>query len=134
MKPLLASLAVLTLTLSLARGESTNAAAPEKIGTAAADQHYNQEMIVTGKVAQVTFRPTIVFLNLDKSHPASPFTAVIRSEKTNQFTDLKLLEGKSVEIRGKIKKFNDKPEIFLDGPDQLKVLDPGASTNAPAKN
>ena len=55
----------------------TNAPALLKIGTAEADKHYGQEMIVTGKVAQVTIRPKVTFLNLDKPFPNSPFTVVI---------------------------------------------------------
>jgi DNA/RNA endonuclease YhcR with UshA esterase domain len=132
MKTLLAILTVLTLASGPVRAEPTNAAAPAKIGTADAVKHYDREMIVTGKVAQVTFRPTIVFLNLDKPHPDSPFTAVIRSEKTNLFSNLELLEGKSVEVRGMLKKYNGKPEIILDSTNQLTVMDAPASTNAPA--
>ena len=113
------------------RAEDTNAAAPAKIGAAEAAEHYNQEMIVTGKVAQVTLRPTIVFINLDKPFPNSPFVAVIRSEDTNQFGNLKSLQGKPVEIQGTIEKYRDKPEIVLISADQLKVLGASASTNAP---
>jgi DNA/RNA endonuclease YhcR with UshA esterase domain len=132
MKTLLAILTVLTLASGPVLAEPTNADAPAKIGTADAVKHYDREMIVTGKVVQVTFRPTIVFLNLDKPHPDSPFTAVIRSEKTNLFGDLKLLEGKSVQVCGKLKKYNGKPEIILDSTNQLTVMDAPASTNAPA--
>jgi DNA/RNA endonuclease YhcR with UshA esterase domain len=132
MKMLLAILTVLTLASGPVRAEPTNAAAPAKIGAADAVKHYDREMIVTGKVAQVTFRPTIVFLNLDQPHPDSPFTAVIRSEKTNLFGDLKLLEGKSVEVRGKLKKYNGKPEMILDSTNQLTLMDTPAATNTPA--
>jgi DNA/RNA endonuclease YhcR with UshA esterase domain len=132
MKTFLSILTVLTLTVCPARAEQTNAAAPAKIGTADADKHYDEEIIVTGKVVQVTLRPTIVFINLDKPHPNSPFVAVIHSESTNQFSDLKSLQGKSVEIQGKIKEYNDKPEIILRSASQLKVLEAPAATNAPA--
>ena len=47
----------------LAAAEGTNL--PVKIGAAGADQHYDRLMTVTGTVAQVTLRPTIVFINLD---------------------------------------------------------------------
>ncbi|HTY88156.1 MAG TPA: hypothetical protein VMB80_11875 [Candidatus Acidoferrum sp.] len=117
---------------SLARAGETNTAAPAKIGAAEAGKYYDQHMVVTGKVAQVTLRPTIVFINLDQPFPNSPFAAVIHSENTNQFGDLKALQGKAVEIEGTIKKYHDKPEIELDGADQLKVLGAPAATNAPA--
>ncbi|MGO8838568.1 MAG: hypothetical protein ACLQAH_18275 [Limisphaerales bacterium] len=132
MKTILAIITTLTLTAGWALAGETNSAAPVKIGTADADKHYDQEMIVTGKVAQITFRPTIVFLNLDRPHPDAPFSAVIHSDKTNQFGDLKSLQGKPVEIDGKIKKYHDKPEIVLESSSQLTVVGASASTNAPA--
>jgi len=132
MKILLFLAAAAILSVNLTRAEQTNAAAPAKIGTADADKHYDEQMIVTGKVAQVTLRPTIVFLNLDQAFPNSPFAVVIHSEDTNQFGDLKALQGKSVEIQGTIKKYHDKPEIVLTNANQLNVLGAPASTNAPA--
>jgi DNA/RNA endonuclease YhcR with UshA esterase domain len=132
MKLFLPILVVLSLTSGPALAEPTNAAAPAKIGTADADKHYDQEMIVTGKVVQVTLKPTIIFINLDQPHPDSPFVAVIHSDATNQFGDLESLKGKSVEIQGKIKEYRDKPEIILRSASQLKVLDAPVSTNAPA--
>lgn len=132
MKTCLLLVAALTLAANLVRADQTNTAAPAKIGTADAEKYYDQEMIVTGTIAQVTLRPTIVFLNLDQPFPNSPFAVIIHSENTNQFGDLKSLQGKSVEIKGTIKKYHDKPEIVLDSADQLKVLEVSASTNAPA--
>ena len=108
----------------------TSTSAPLKIGTGEADKHYGQEMIVTGRVAQVTIRPKVIFLNLDRPHPDSPFTVVIFPG--TYLADVKALDGKAVEIKGKIKNYNDKPEIVLDNPDQLTVLGSTASTNAPA--
>ncbi len=124
--------ATLILTANLAPADPTNSAAPAKIGAADAGKYYDRQMIVTGTVAQVTFRPTIVFLNLDQPFPNSPFAAVIHSENTNQFCDLKSLQGKPVEIQGMIKKYHDKPEIVLESSNQLTVVGASASTNAPA--
>ncbi len=109
---------------------STNAPAPIRISAAQAAKHIDESVIVTGKVAQVTLRPKVVFLNLDKPHPDSPFTAIIFSKDTNGFGDLKSLEGKSVEISGKIKEFKDAPEIVIAGTNQLTVL---THPPAPAK-
>jgi hypothetical protein len=109
----------------------TNDVAPVRIGTAEADKHYDQLMTVTGTVAQVTARPTITFLNLDKPHPDSPFTCVIFPTATNQFGDVKALQGASIEVTGKIKSYHDAPEMVLDHSNQLVVISPG--TNAPAK-
>jgi len=131
MKLVLSILGAFTLTSYLTLAGETNAAAPARIGTADADKHYGQEMIVTGKVVQVTLKPTIVFINLDQPHPDSPFVAVIHSDTTNQFGDLKSLQGRSVEIQGTLKEYRDKPEIILRSASQLKVLDAPVSTNTP---
>jgi DNA/RNA endonuclease YhcR with UshA esterase domain len=101
----------------------TNSASPLKIGTADAASHYDQEMIVTGKVAQVTIRPTVTFLNLDKNYPNSPFQVVIFHGHSSFYGDANALKGKSIEIKGKIKNYHDKPEIALDNANQLTVFD-----------
>jgi DNA/RNA endonuclease YhcR with UshA esterase domain len=130
MKICLSILAVLTLAIKLSAA-GTNSSAPLKIGANDAAKHYDQEMIVTGKVAQVTVRPTIVFLNLDQPYPDSPFTLVVFPGATNnQFGDLKALDGKNVEAKGIIKNYHDKPEIVLDNTNQLKVIATVESTNA----
>jgi len=122
MKAFLSILAILALTLE-AFAADTNAAAPLKIGTDDADRYYDQTMIVTGKVTQVTIRPTVTFLNLDKAFPDSPFTVVIFHGRSSFFGDANALRGKSIEIKGKIKNYQDKPEIVLDSTNQLTVFD-----------
>ncbi|MGD1089760.1 MAG: hypothetical protein ABR955_13725 [Verrucomicrobiota bacterium] len=123
-------LTALTIALKLPADE-TNSPAPLKIGASEADKHYNQDMIVTGKVAQVSIRPYLVFLNLDKPYPDSAFTLVIFPSATNQFGNIKALDGKNVEARGKITNYHDRPEIELDSTNQLKVISPAEPTNAP---
>ena len=104
-------------------GADTNTPAPLKIGTADADKYYDQTMSVTGKVAQVTIRPTVTFLNFDKPFPNSPFSVVIFHGKSSFYGDANALKGKAVEIKGKIKNYQDKPEIVLDSTNQLTVFD-----------
>src|SRR5271166_5737161 len=72
-----------------------------KIGALQATNYYDQMMIVTGKVAQVTIRPSVTFLNLDKPYPDSLFAIVIIHGKSSYYGDANALRGKSVEIRGK---------------------------------
>jgi DNA/RNA endonuclease YhcR with UshA esterase domain len=102
---------------------ATGAAVPLKIGTGDADKYYDQTMIVTGKVAQVTIRPTVTFLNMDKAYPASPFSVVIFHGHSSFYGDANALRGKSIEIKGKIKNYQNKPEIALDSTNQLTVFD-----------
>lgn len=93
-----------------------------KIGAAEAQDNYERRLTVTGTVAQVSMREKLVYLNLDQPFPKSPFTAVIFSRSTNQFGDLKSLQGKSVEITGRIEEYKEKPQIVLNSTNQLKVV------------
>ena len=106
-----------------ATATGTDMAAPLKVGTADADKYYDQTMIVTGKVMQVTIRPTVTFLNMDKAYPDSPFTVVIFHGHSSFYGDANALRGKSIEIKGKITKYREKPEIALDNTNQLTVFD-----------
>ncbi len=128
MKLLCTALVASAVALALS-AQDTGTPVPLKIGTGDASGHYDQEMIITGKVAQVTIRPTVTFLNLDKPYPNSPFTVVIFPKQRPLFGDLDALRRKSIEIRGTIKKYNDKPEIVLDKTNQLTVF---GLTNWPA--
>jgi len=137
MRTFLSILVVLTFAIKLSAADTnaptlskTNTSVLLKIGTTEADKHYDQEMIVTGRVAQVTIRPKVIFLNLDRPYPDSPFTVVIFPGE--YLADVKALDGKAVEIKGKIKNYHDKPEIVLDSTNQLTVLGSTVSTNAPA--
>jgi hypothetical protein len=117
------TLAFLTLALNLSANEIM------KIGTDEATNYFSKEMIVTGKVAQVSIRPGIVFLNMDKPYPDSPFTLVIFPSATNQFGNLKALRGASVEATGIITNYHHRAEIVLNKANQLKVISPAASMN-----
>ncbi|HEY1490489.1 MAG TPA: hypothetical protein VGF90_05565 [Verrucomicrobiae bacterium] len=120
----IASVFAITLPAADTNAPAANdAAALVKIRALDATNFYDQMMIVTGKVAQVTIRPSVTFLNLDKPYPDSPFAIVIIHGKSSYFGDANALRGKSIEISGKIKNYHDKPEIVLDSTNQLTVLD-----------
>ena len=139
MKMFCSLLGALALVISLSVADTnapasakTSSPAPMKIGTLDATNFYDQTMIVTGNVVQVTIRPSVTFLNLDKPFPNSPFAIVIIHGKSSYYGDANALKGKSVEIRGKIKNYKDKPEIVLDSTNQLTVLNFNNSISLPA--
>lgn len=117
----LISVIVLTAAALQSRAAETNTTALI-IGTAQVADNIGKQVTVTGVVAQVSFRPSIVFLNFDKPYPKNTFTAIIRSSHTNEFENLSTLKGKAVSVKGKITEFNGKPEIQLTEKAQLKVL------------
>jgi len=130
MKICVSVLFVLTFALKLL-ADPTNSITLAKIGTQEATNFYGKEMIVTGTVAQVSVRPGIVFLNMDKPYPASPFTLVIFPAATNQFGNIKSLKGASVEASGKVTNFHGRPEMVLEKSNELTVTS-SAPTNAPS--
>jgi hypothetical protein len=112
---------VFALLILAATASADPITAASKIGSLDASKFYGREMIVTGTVAQVSIRPGIVFLNMDKPYPKSPFTLVIFPAATNQFGNLKALKGASVEAKGKIINYHNRPEIILGKASQLTV-------------
>ena len=108
--------------------------APKKISAAEAEKHYQETVIVTGKVAQVSIRQKLVYVNLDKRFPESPISCVIFAKDTNQFGDLKKLEGKQVEIKGKVEEYKDKAQIILNSTNQLKVIEKAGEPADSKKN
>jgi DNA/RNA endonuclease YhcR with UshA esterase domain len=120
---------VLAFTLNLS-ADPANSPALMKIGTDEATNFYDKEMIVTGTVAQVSIRPGIVFLNLDKPYPKSPFTLVIFPAATNQFGNLTSLKGSFVEATGKIRNFHGRAEMVLEKAKQLKVTGQAAANSS----
>jgi DNA/RNA endonuclease YhcR with UshA esterase domain len=121
MKTIFSILVAVTFAVRLFAAD-TNAPALLKIGTTEATNYYDQTMIVTGKVVQVTIRPTITYLNLDEKYPDSPFAVVIFHAHSSFYGNVNALKGKSIEIKGKIKNYHDKPEMSLDSTNQLTVL------------
>jgi hypothetical protein len=111
----------LILAATECRSDDTNGVSTT-IGTAQAAKWIGKQVVVTGVVAQVSVRPSLVFLNFDKAYPSNLFTAIIRNKNTNEFENLSALRGKAVSVKGQIKDYNGKPEMELSGKSQLEVL------------
>lgn len=103
---------------------------PKIISALEATNHVDESVVVTGKVAQVTIREKMVYLNMDRPYPATPLSGVIFAAKTNLFTDLEKLKDKNVELSGKITLFRDRAQIVVESTNQLKVVE---KTGAPEK-
>lgn len=100
-----------------------NKESPKIISAVEATNHVDESVVVTGKVAQVTIREKMVYLNMDKPYPATPLSGVIFAAKTNLFTDLEKLKDKNVELSGKITVFRDRAQIVVESTNQLKVVE-----------
>ncbi|HEY3932378.1 MAG TPA: hypothetical protein VGM58_08410, partial [Verrucomicrobiae bacterium] len=118
MKVLFSILAVSAFALKLSADETNSVAENfpgiKKISAIEATNFYDQTVVVTGKVAQVTVRPSLTFINLDKKFPDSPLAVVIFHGHSSFFGNVNVLKGHAVEIKGQIKSYHDKPELVLD--------------------
>ena len=86
-----------------ALAQEVNTNPPTKVVSAAAAELFVGETnTVIGKVAQVTIREKVVYLNLEKPFPDMLCSGVIFATRTNQFDNLEKLNGKTVLITGKI--------------------------------
>jgi hypothetical protein len=94
---------------------------PAVIGTAQASDYYDEDMMVTGKVVQVSIGSKVALLSLDKPFPDSPFTVVIFKENLGRFGDLQTLKNQDVTVSGTITQYHDKPEMILETAGQLKT-------------
>jgi hypothetical protein len=97
-----------------------------------ATNYIGQEVIVTDKVAQVTFRATVALVNLNLKYPESPLTCVIRNQDTNKFPNIEGYFGRRVEITGRIINYQGRPEIILTSPEQVKILYDPSIDEAPS--
>jgi DNA/RNA endonuclease YhcR with UshA esterase domain len=121
MKKIISIFSVVVIAAKLFAADTNSFAVP-KISAFEATNYYDQTVVVTGKVAQVTIRPKVTFLNLDKPYPRSPIAIVIFHGHSRFFGDVNVLRGKSIEIKGEIKNYKDRPEIILDSINQLTVV------------
>jgi DNA/RNA endonuclease YhcR with UshA esterase domain len=96
--------------------------ATTRIGALEAVDHIGKTVTVTGRVEEVHVAEKVVRLNFDKPFPRQPFTAVVFSNRTNQFKDLPALKGSPVEVTGRITEYRDRPEIIMSRTNQLLVL------------
>ena len=113
--------------LTVATVAATPPAQPKRIAAAQATNYYDEDVVVTGKVAQVSVRANMAFINLDQPYPNSPLEAVIFEENLSLFGDLQKFNGQQVEITGIVTEYRGKPEIKLESTNQLKVV--GGSEN-----
>ena len=83
-----------------------------------------QTVYVSGKIVTVGKTNRIAFLNFDSERPPG-FVAVIFNDHWDKFPgDLReLYQGKIVEIRGLVTTYQDKPQLVVTRPEQIKVLD-----------
>ncbi len=97
-------------------------AAAECIDFRQAPGRIGETICVTGKVVKVTQsqRSGTWFLNFCEDYRRCPFSAVVFAGDLRDVGDVRKLEGKDIELHGKIKTYDGKPEIVLKDIRQLR--------------
>jgi hypothetical protein len=123
-------LLLLTCITPLAFAQSPKAdKEPACITSNRAAEFVGKTTCVTGKVTSVGISHSgMFFIDFDcaeksasstETKPACPFTAVVFTRDTDKTGDLRVLRGKVIELRGKIKNYKDKPEIVITSRKQI---------------
>lgn len=88
-----------------------------------AGRHVGQVVIVQGRIVAARKTGSICFLNFDDPKVRT-FTAIIREANLDEFPDapVNLYQDKLVQIRGLVDEYNDKPQIEVFSPRQIRVL------------
>jgi DNA/RNA endonuclease YhcR with UshA esterase domain len=99
--------------------------APPALGAPiSADQaraHIGETATVTGQVSLHRTRAGETYLDLDGSGDGAPLSAYISRWNAVKFQDAAKLDGKQVQITGRIATFRGRPEIFLTDPGQIAI-------------
>jgi DNA/RNA endonuclease YhcR with UshA esterase domain len=77
--------------------------------------------VIRGKVAEVYKTEKLIRINFEAKYPNQVFTAVVFAKDFTQFTNTEALEGKTVEVLGRVVEFKDRPEIILTNRTQLRL-------------
>jgi len=88
-----------------------------------AGQHTGETACISGRVLRVyTSRSESAFLDFCSNYRDCPFSSVIFASDRAKFGDLSALNGREVEIQGRISVYNGRPEIVIHDPEQVHVL------------
>lgn len=76
--------------------------------------HVGEKVCVSGKVLRVSFSQNgTAFLGFCTNYKTCPFTAVVFASDLQDVGDVRALEGRNVEITGKLKDYKGQPEIVV---------------------
>jgi len=83
--------------------------------------HTGEQACVTGRILRAfTSKSGNTFLDFCDDYRNCPFTSIIFATDRAKFGDLTALQGRQVELRGKIQVYHDQPEIVLNDPAQIR--------------
>jgi DNA/RNA endonuclease YhcR with UshA esterase domain len=113
------------LHLSLAGQDTT-----KPIGPAEAATKINEQVTILMEVKSAKLAKNVCFLNSEENFKdAKNFTVFIGKDALANFKKAKIddpathFRGKTIEAKGKVVLFKDRPELQLSGPDEIKIVE-----------
>jgi hypothetical protein len=94
-----------------------------------AKAHIGEVATVQGRASMSRTAAGEIYLDIGGSGDGAPVSAYISRQNAGKFLDAAKLDGKDVQITGRISTFRGRPEIFLTDPNQLA---PQAAAPQPA--
>ncbi len=115
MKKLMRSTSLLLLSAAIP------ALAADCIPFTEAPKKIDETVCVTGKVVKVNSsgRSGTMFINFCDDYKKCAFSVVVFPKDVEKVGDVRALEGKTIEIHGKIKEYRGNAEMILEDPAQL---------------
>jgi DNA/RNA endonuclease YhcR with UshA esterase domain len=113
MKTVVVILGLLTVTPALG----------QTIAPADSPRYVGKSVTVEGTVNEVHHAASgkVTFIDMGGRYPNNTFAGVIFSDDASKFSDIDSLDGKTIDITGTIKLYQDRPEIILNDPAQIKT-------------
>ena len=95
-----------------------------KVTAKTVKDHVGQKVEFTDTLKQINTNKKTCYLNFGAKYPNNTFTIVIFAKDFDKFPDrLKWKEGDIITITGKVKLFNEKPEIVLNDEGQIHYIE-----------
>lgn len=111
------------------------AADPAEYTGLEAAKHVGENGTVTDKV-ETAFQAKggNIFLNMGGRHPDETFTVFVPSSAASEFKDIRIYEGNTISVTGKIEGHKGKPQSSVKSPSDITIKSDasGASSTAPA--
>ncbi len=106
---------------------------PKVITVAEAIQKVNEDVRLEMKVNSASLRNEMCFLNSEQNFKDEKnFTVFISREVLPKFKEKMIddpaahFQGKTVQVRGKVTLYKERPQIALTGPDAIKIVEKNA--------
>lgn len=105
-----------------ATADAGSATGDDVITPAAASSYVGQTVTIRGVVSEVhVTRADVTFIDMGGRYPDNAFTAVIFAEDETEFPNVASVDGRAIEITGRVQLHRGKPEIVLRSAAQMKV-------------